>query len=192
VLDDLFFIVRQNQTWTGIGYYVRSNDNIAGLWSPVGTLYRYEASTNVMRFPYPGNQTSFFYGFKNAPLPNAQVSKILDGVVHFRIRAYDINGNWIDPNIQAAINPVSTNILFKYTLASSLQPPYEPNYFFYSNAVPAFVEVELGILEQQTLERYRSIPDGTVRSNYLYQAAAHVHLFRQRVSIRNLDPSAYQ
>jgi hypothetical protein len=198
LLDDVFFIIRQNQTWTGIGYFVRSNDNFAGVWSPVGTLYRFETNATVMDFPYSASASSFFYGFKTAAVPSpivpsgVRVSKILDGVIHFRVRAYDINGNWINPNPEYFNSNVSTNILGKYTLASSLNPSLEANYFFYSNAVPAFVELELGILEQQTLERYRSIPVYTEQTNFLAHQAAHVHLFRQRIAIRNLDPSAYQ
>jgi hypothetical protein len=199
LLDDVFFIIRQNQTWTGIGYFVRTNAAFTGGWEPVGTLYRFETNASVMDFSIPPvAASSFFYGYKTAVLPGPtappgiRVSKILDGVVHFRVRAYDINGNWINPNIPIPFNPVSTNILFNYTLATSANPPYEANYYFYSNAVPAFVELELGILEQQTLERYRSIPVYTEQTNFLAHQAAHVHLFRQRIAIRNLDPSAYQ
>ena len=77
------------------------------MWSPVGTLYRFETNATVMDFPYPaGAASSFFYGFKTAAVPSpigpsgagVRVSKILDGVIHFRVRAYDINGNWINPN----------------------------------------------------------------------------------------------
>jgi hypothetical protein len=62
----------------------------------------------------------------------------------------------------------------------------------FSNALPASVEVELGILEDRTLQRAESIPIANVRSNYLAQQAGKVHLFRQRVWIRNVDPSAYR
>jgi hypothetical protein len=54
------------------------------------------------------------------------------------------------------------------------------------------VEFELGVLEPQTLARYRSIPDVTTQSNFLASHAGNVHLFRQRIAIPNLDPSAYQ
>jgi hypothetical protein len=196
VLEDLFFLIRQNQTWTGIGYFVRTNAAFTGGWEPVGTLYRFETNASVMQFPYPATvQNSFFYGFKTVallgavPPPGVRVSKILDGVVHFRVRAYDINGIWINPN---SFNNASTNVVFNSTLASSLNPPYEANYYFYSNAVPAFVEVEIGILEPQILEKYRSIPVYAEQLNYLTHQAGHVHVFRQRIAIRNVDQSAYQ
>ena len=69
-------------------------------------------------------------------------------------------------------------------------------YLFRSNAVPAFVELELGILEQQAWERYKSLPllvqpPPTPRSDFLQQQGGRVHLFRQRVAIRNVDFTAY-
>jgi hypothetical protein len=71
----------------------------------------------------------------------------------------------------------------------------EVNYVFSSNAVPAYVELELGILESQALERYKSIPDvNNAPLNFLQNSnqTARVHLFRQRIPIRNVDPSAYR
>jgi hypothetical protein len=53
------------------------------------------------------------------------------------------------------------------------------------------VDVELGVLEPAVLKRYNSIPDPTTRSNFLANHAGNVQLFRQRVAIRNVDPSAY-
>jgi Asp/Glu/hydantoin racemase len=63
--------------------------------------------------------------------------------------------------------------------------------YFLSNAVPAYVEVELGVLEPQILERYRSIGVPAAQRAYLEQHVAQVHLFRQRVAVRNVDFSAY-
>src|ERR1035441_10365561 len=56
LLEDCFMLQRQNQTWIGIGYCVRTNDANGRLWLPesgpgqlgVGSLYRWSASTNVL------------------------------------------------------------------------------------------------------------------------------------------------
>ncbi|MEI9963162.1 MAG: hypothetical protein WDM76_19230 [Limisphaerales bacterium] len=53
-------------------------------------------------------------------------------------------------------------------------------------------ELELGILEDRTIQRAESIGNITTRSNYLSQQAGKVHMFRQRVPIRNADPAAYR
>jgi hypothetical protein len=54
------------------------------------------------------------------------------------------------------------------------------------------VDFELGILEQSAYDRYKSLPVYNAQTNYLAHQAGHVHLFRQRVSVRNVDPAAYQ
>ena len=69
--------------------------------------------------------------------------------------------------------------------------PGEVGLSFYSNALPASVEVELGVLEDRALQRAESLPF-VAQTNYLAQHAGQVHIFRQRVWIRNVDPSAYQ
>ncbi len=114
----------------------------------------------------------------NSTLPPG-VSQILPGVMSFKVRAFDTNGFWITTN---HANFVATNTAFGEVKW----------YGFYSNAVPAAVEVELGVLEDRTLQRVQSISGLTHQSNYLAQQAGKVHLFRQRFTIRNVDPSAYQ
>jgi hypothetical protein len=57
------------------------------------------------------------------------------------------------------------------------------------------VEINLGVLEDRTLQRAESLPNlppAWAQSNYLAGHVGQVHLFRQRVWIRNVDPSAYQ
>jgi hypothetical protein len=58
------------------------------------------------------------------------------------------------------------------------------------------VEVELGILEQQAYDHYQSMPTEFTRYRYLTNLNTGVlgkmHLFRQHISVRNVDPSAYR
>jgi hypothetical protein len=58
------------------------------------------------------------------------------------------------------------------------------------------VELQLGMLEQHTLDRYNSIGTPAARLNYLqstdYDISSRVHLFRQRVQMRSVNPLAYQ
>jgi hypothetical protein len=75
---------------------------------------------------------------------------------------------------------------------STLAPGEVGFYGFTNNAVPAYVELELGVLEPAVLKRYDSIPDPLIASNFLAAHAGNVHLFRQRIAIRNVDRTAYQ
>jgi hypothetical protein len=69
----------------------------------------------------------------------------------------------------------------------------------FSNTVPAAVELQLGVLEDRALSRAESlgIPNSwpsasAAQWNYLTNRSGSVHLFRQRVTIQNVDPTAYQ
>jgi hypothetical protein len=79
-------------------------------------------------------------------------------------------------------------------LHSTIAPGEVGRYTFCSNAVPAAVELELGLLEQYAWDRYNSIGNAAARRAYLQreEITSRVHLFRQRVSVRNVDPSAYR
>ena len=181
---DVFFLTEENQRKTGIGYRVW--DPATGTWPSggVGSLYRYESNAIYGQHP-----SQLYAGYSTARHTNdGRVTRLLDGVVHFTVRAYDTNGVWINQPVSHAGG--GTNVLVAYDL-SFLED--EPSFStFYSNAVPASVEIELGILEERALERAKSIPDATTRRNFLAQQAGNVHLFRWRVPVRNVDPSAYQ
>jgi hypothetical protein len=65
--------------------------------------------------------------------------------------------------------------------------------------VPASVELQLGVLEDQVLKRAESLglagtPPMKVPAQwtYLQNQAGHVQTFRQRVTIPNVDFTAYQ
>jgi hypothetical protein len=216
LLQDCFLLLRQNQTWIGIGYCVRTNDSAGRLWLPetspgqlgIGTLYRYPVSTNVlMTNGLPFDPSQLYVLFKAAAqVGSAAISnRICDGVIHFRLRAFATNGfplfsDGIHTNACFRTNSLTTGYsLVRQTLAVVPNPhyPYPDNWsslYFASNAVPAAVEMELGLLEQYAWERYNSIGNAAARLAYLQRAdiASRVHLFRQRIPIRNVDPLAYQ
>ncbi len=190
-MDDVFFLRRENQTWTGIGYFVRaSNTNgPAPTADFVGTLYRFETSSNVVQMARTGGLApglaKFFSDFDLARrgLNTKGVSRLVDGVVHFRVQVFDTNS-------------AAPGSLQSYFPTNSINYPRNvsdpPRVIFFSNAVPSSVELELGILEQQALESYRSIPVAAARQRLFTDQASHEHVFRQRVAIRNIDPSAYR
>jgi type II secretory pathway pseudopilin PulG len=185
LLNYFFVLGRENTKWTCTAYIVDS-----GSANPLYPLYRFYAETNTANSPWT------LYSLFTSKIQTAQwhtnLSHMMDGVVHLTVRAYDTNGVWINNN----------NVLFPYTKAANTQFVYPANgfgnaygevqLFMYSNTVPAAVELELGVLEDHVLARADSLSQNALRqSNYLSGQAGAVHLFRQRVSIPNVDPSAY-
>src|SRR5580765_490659 len=92
LMEEMFFLTRENQNWTGIGY--RVSDPLGG----VGTLYRYETNVSAIFTDPSVLYTNWLY---NVPL--TKMSRVLDGVVHFKVRAYDTNGFWITNSINSKI-----------------------------------------------------------------------------------------
>jgi len=190
LLQDVYFVSRVNQTMSGIGYFVRTNPGIGGNVDLVGTLYRYQTNVHISAFnanPQPAFQ-SLFTATNSINITNnlAPVTKILDGVVEFRIHCYDTNGILLNGN--SAINYYSNFVNIQNWGASSNDMQL---YIFSNSIVPAYVEVQLGVLEPAVLKRYNSIPNVIARENFLSNHAGNVQLFRQRIPIRNVDPSAY-
>src|SRR5258706_468591 len=188
IVQQIFFLTKNNQDWIGIGYQVLGDSASAG----VGTLYRFSKTSPKSSAIYLSRD------FLNAPVTN--LSRIADGVIHFRLRAFATNGFPIDP---ALLN----NSAFRTNADTSGTAPmrntwgyWDPsaldqvNSYFLSNSVPAYLELELGILEPHILERYKGIGSGNVQAqrDYLSNHVAQVHLFRQRIPIRNVDFNAYQ
>jgi hypothetical protein len=186
VMEDVFFITRENQTWKGIGYFVRSNLLVSGMVGTPGVLYRFETNNSAAQFA--GNPGAMFVTYNQARMgnmginPTNGISRILDGVMAFKVRAFDANGFWI------AANHTNLTVINIVAITNLNNPEMMRYTFFYSNAVPAAVEVELGVLQ-----RVESLGGSLqTQTNYLAQQAGKVHLFRQRFPIRNVDPAAYR
>jgi len=201
LVQRFYFLSKLNQDWVGTGYEVVPDDAN----ECVGTLYRY-AGTNYPR--------GFLLPLSAQFLPSSVTnrSRIADGIVHLRVRAYAANGRLVTTNYLTGTNAMYqlgyagpyTNV-HNAVVYGSAAPAYasradllQAACYFMSNAVPAYVELEMGILEPQVLQKYRSIAQQASSAAlknaallYLSNHVAQVHLFRQRIPIRNVDLSAY-
>ncbi len=172
VLNYFFVLGRNNDKWTATGYIVDATST-----SPLYPLYRFYGETNIATSP-----SVLYYNFMNSQYTN--MSHLMDGVVHLTVHAYDTNGAWINNNVYNYTN--AQNIYLRPTAYG------EPQLYMYSNTVPASVELELGVLEDRVLARAESRPTTALQAQYLSDKSGNVHIFRQRVSIPNVDPTAYQ
>ncbi|MGH7976836.1 MAG: PulJ/GspJ family protein [Limisphaerales bacterium] len=185
VLENFFILSRGNvngsDSWIGTGYAVVTNSPDGSLYS----LYRFTTNYPVMAF---GPAFVFTNDFLNKFLPYpTNYSHLMDGVVDLQLYAFDNNGQ----KLNASYYYLNNDLNNEKNVAIYPLNPNEYGCIFYSNKVPASVEIEMGVVEDKTLQHAESL-SGTAVTNYLAQHAGQVHIFRQRVPIRNVDPSAYQ
>lgn len=200
VCQDVFFLLCENHRWSAVGYRVFPTN--AG----AATLYRF--STNFPAGPaaqlpnWIATAVGLFLTRDPTNLPGF-FRHVADGVVHFRVRAYGIeyyytndpahivwtnHGVWIRRNIGTPTT--GTNI---FARPDGFNPSTgEFAYAFLSNALPMSVEVELGVLEPPTFERFRALAATPVAAKrFLSDRPQAVHLYRQLVQLRSADPAAY-
>ncbi|MFM2081985.1 MAG: hypothetical protein RL380_676 [Verrucomicrobiota bacterium] len=195
-LESIFLLTQENQRWTGVGYVLAlPNKHAANLG--LGSLYRWQSSTtnnpqflaelfrrdafnaisNVQQFAgnYRGTAT-------NIPL---NLERVCDGVVHLRFLTFAPAGQ----GGYLVTNDVGANI-FARTNGNSLGAIEA---IYTSNALPAHVEFELALLETDALKKFLSLPDA-VKTQYLARdkTATHVHVFRRRVAVHNVQPEVYK
>jgi prepilin-type N-terminal cleavage/methylation domain-containing protein len=182
-LQDMFFISRQNDQWIGTGYFI---DRTAKSGA-VGTLYRFSAETNG---PYP--RPDWITNFLRTTIASTNVHRVADGVVHFKLSTYDAMGRvyWQFPY------PGWTNTTAGSNLPPGVAQDIENNVFvradggeirFQKSYLPAFVDLEIGILEPETARKFYAIDaaNSAAARTFLTDQAGKMHLFRQRIAIRN-------
>src|SRR5579884_1295833 len=188
-----YFVTRNNQQWSSIGYRLSGADYANG----IGTLYRF--TTNNISYTDTVALLNLPAVFLNND-PNSGSgywSKLIDGVVDFRVRVFDMKGDQIT-NYFSNLNPppitvVSVTNTFTTPVGGTITNVDYLSANFQGDALPASVEIELGVLEDRALAHYRALtnlPAPTAWS-YLTNHAAQVHIFRQRVPIRDVNPTFY-
>lgn len=180
VLEELFLFSREGTRMAGTLYRVI---NARG---GVGTLGRYSL-THAHRLMPTG-----WLSIATLGRAATNFAPLVEGVVHFRVQAYDALGypmSWTNRHwyVAAATNDYPNP---GYRLGEDLWLERDPRLdteslvIFRSNALPAAVEIELGVLEPDALAQYRQLPAGSeLARSFLSNRAAQVHLFRQRVPI---------
>ena len=184
LLEYFFILGRVNTKWTGTGYFVDASSA-----NPLYPLYRFYAETNIDADP-----VVLYWNFVNTINFEqwTNLSHVMDGVTHLVVRAYDNQGYWITNGYSYWQTNRPENVW--------LSPPEwgEVGYMFYSNAVPASVELQMGVLEDRTMQRAESLGTGVAPSQnlsqwtYLQGQVGHVQIFRQRITIPSSDNTAYQ
>jgi prepilin-type N-terminal cleavage/methylation domain-containing protein len=205
-LHNLYFLTHFTNVWQPVAYRVVNVSN------HVGSLLRYDPRTNVLLGgrPYNGRLSS---NYVREPFNSTNYHHIADGVIHFSVIPYDKNGfrlGWDTTNmvlenysilrrdIAGAIRTQTSNttndnatvFLTGYPGTPPEVADYSTRFVFRSNAMPAYIDLQLGILEPEALSQYNLMleddpDDKTGRAkNFLARQISKVHLFRQRIPIR--------
>ncbi len=178
-LQDITFLSRQNDEWRAISYRVVFATN------GVGALYRLLETTN--RFTLANDNSNAVWAVSEiSQRPYDAVStnyhRVVDGVVSFDVRALDTNG-FPFPNIDPTGPPANPNDRWSPNIFVDIAGA---RYEFFGDEVPAYVDVELAILEPTALAKFRAREEvsQTQALEYLERQVGKTHVFRQRVAIR--------
>jgi type II secretory pathway component PulJ len=186
----VYYLRRENREYYPNAFWIYDATN------GVGTL-GYFHGTNV---PAEYLGTNYPYGpIVTRLLPNpTNFSRVAEGVVHFRVVPYDATGRQIDWRrhtnyADTLYRRFGTNV-WPYFYAQedrwqgAFSPSTENRATFVGPGLPAYLEVELGMLEPKTLEEMRSVAVGNNSQDraerFLSNHVGQVHLFRQRIAVR--------
>lgn len=154
------------------------------------------------------NVASAFFRFDIAATglraDRTNAAKLLDGIVLFRVtpcdetgRAYDANDPFYRTNRVGGCASLSTPQSQTFLRVASLRTNGvymgltsgglldRPQWTQFSKAaLPAFLDLEIGMLEPATLETLRSIEDPRLAEQFLQRNRGKVQIFRQRIALR--------
>lgn len=183
-LQNVFFFHQRNDELTAIGYY---NLPLQIDWAggskppritPVSTLYRYSATVKISTLNeavFTRLLNNFLRGplvWEQNPTTEYQFQEIVRGVVHNRWSPFGGNGEWWqlvrDPLIRR--NPTGRTPLIGMTAGG--------------NVIPAQLEYELMILEDEILQQYIILAESNSLQarNFLEEHLQEIHFFRKRIS----------
>jgi Prokaryotic N-terminal methylation motif len=190
-LHELFYLVEQQPgRWVGAGLYVAGEDAI-NLNTGVGTLWRYEDTNSVpVQGVRAGEQVAVLNNrfLNNSRYRTNYVSRLIDGVVFFRVTPFGSRGEPLDNTLLNEVlannsrYPIPADVLIGPRIANPVFPVNGT--FFKNRALPSALEIELGILPPQLVDQYRNLSDvPAVQNRFLTNNAANVLVFRQRISL---------
>jgi len=163
LLQDLYFISLDPAAtpfnWMGVSYRVADpNDPTQPAAYGLGTLWRW--TTNANRF----DQSLQNRLFLQLP-PPAYWQRVADNVIHFRVTA-----------ITSGLPVMATNVAVPTATWAAVLT---------NHALPSYVEVELGFVDNRTAERARVyLPNINLAKTYLATNVDAVHMFHLHVPIR--------
>jgi prepilin-type N-terminal cleavage/methylation domain-containing protein len=185
-LQDLCFMSRDGDEWIGTAY--RFSNAVSG----VGTLCRLVERRAIDSNPATAASTNAALSWlvstvtpDKANLPpylNTTFSPLLDGIVHFSVDAYDAAG-----------------LIFTNAFLPDRDNPAPFGYGFTSTNLPAYLDIQIAMLEPSALAKFRARVDFSLpfpqsierATNYLSRQIGKTHVFRQRIALKVAGAPGY-
>ena len=213
VLMDLFLLTRPGNYWTSIGYFIASPTNpaVAVAGDGIGSLYRLSPTSLGLTNPPTmrlsvATISNWVSQFNNQYNSRTNAGPVADGIVHFRLQAYDPLGYLMFYDyprfygynrVYAGYNVTNLlgsdrdrlwpiwprNVVLRMDQLRDNSSLDQTEFCFLNNALPAYIELELGVLEPQAWDKVKALPTPELKRQYLLKHAGQVHLFRKRIPI---------
>ena len=120
---------------------------------------------------------------------NLSVSPLIEGVIHFKMQPIDSNGRPMLYYTNFTALNETVNFSYPNTILEREQTGKgdilegQTRFRFFEDAIPAYIELELGVLDPEVLARVKSMPNLDVARQYLQDKPGAVHLFRRMIPI---------
>lgn len=217
---EIYFLRQtRDRQWQPMGFFVGQEATEASGYRadspwppPVGSLYLYSdrdevtaRHQNLLTNPPPtGSTGNQFNGrsmsrFNSLEFRTTYSSRLLDGVVFFRVLPYDTYGRLLDEYSLTRLMGLGVTNGF-YLPGVRVGPPANVSLAglsgvtsvpataisFLDEELPATLEIELGVLEPKTFEAYRSVKDAGIAAamDFLERNQSRIQTFRRRVELR--------
>ena len=173
VVQEYFFLSKRNtdgvKQWTGTGYYLEPEKPSPPSPNGVGTLYRFQTNVPLADATVAFRSFLDVIGRPVDAIQDGRLHRVADRVIHLRLIPYAANGVSYTTNFD----------LFNYAFSNNIV------YSGYTNdLVPAYIDLEFGVVEPRTFARYKSIINLDSAVEFLTNQVHRVHLFRERIPIR--------
>jgi type II secretory pathway pseudopilin PulG len=166
-LEDIAFLARRGNEWLGITYRIDHQNKGAG------TLYRSVIVTNpAIQDPFTARE---WYVVSNLAytamwnVPTTNFHRIADGVVHLSVKAFNEQGQLYMEGRQ----------YYEFLATNTITTGYQ-----FLDRAPAYLDLELGILDPKALKQFEARPNALTARSYLTNQAYRVHVFSQRIALR--------
>ena len=120
---------------------------------------------------------------------NLSVSPLIEGVVHFNLQPIDSDGRPMryytdfENTANQVINRKYGNTVLEREEFNNEPLLSQTRYRFFGDALPAFMELEIGVLDPEVLARVKSMPNPQAARQFLQDRPEAVHLFRRMIPL---------